>query len=352
MSADARRLFDVAVRLQLYVEGVKVNQSAEFGDVVKQVNDEFKKLLSRVEYDTLDNLSKVEINKLVARLRQSQSKIYKDYIAKLINQLVDFMQADLTVNRILFASLHSSKDDETVLTDKEASQYIEEENKRNAFIPLFGIGAILLGSKKLWSRIANDPIAANGVLLNPFLTSFSVSAQLSIENLIRKGYANGWNSKQLSQELDLQLRKVANQADAVISTTVQHISANVSNAVQSALYGKYQWISVIDSGTTDICLSRNGKIYAYISGPKPPAHIRCRSTTVPYLAKYENETFYSWIKRQPVRTQNFALGKALADMLRSGKLKAKDLVRLSNPSPMTIEQFRRAGVEILTGGTP
>lgn len=349
---DAKRLYDIAIRLQVYIEGVKANQGAEFHDVLFNVDTEFRKLLGRVKYDTLDGLSKAELNRLIISLRQSQSKVYSAYVNKVIKQLQDFMQACLTVNRVVFTSafLPLGDDDEPeILSDEKASALIEQESERNNLVPIFGLAAILIGSDKLWSRISNEPLAANGAMLLPFLKSFSASAQLSIENLIRKGYSNGWTAAQTQREMTAQLNKIANQADAVLSTAMQHVSSAVGVGVQSSLWGKYRWVSVIDGGTTEICLSRNGKVYRYGEGPVPPAHIRCRSTTIPYNAAHDDETFYAWIKRQPERTQNFALGKKVADLLRSGKVKAKDLIRLANPTPITITQFKKAGIEIITG---
>ena len=351
---DAKRLFDIATRLQVYVEGVKAQQGSEFHAVAMRVDTEFRKLLGRVKYDTLDGLSKAELNRLVVSLRQVQSKVYSEYTQKLIKQLQDFMQASLTVNRIVYTSAYiglsqPEGEDDVVLSDDEASDFIEDENSRNGFIALFGIASVLAGSDKLWAKIANDPIAANGALLSPFVKSFSASAQLSLENLLRKGYSNGWTTRQAAQEATAQFNKIANQADAVVSTIMQHVSTSVAAGVTSALWGKYRWVSIIDGGTTEICLSRSNEVYKYGQGPMPPAHIRCRSTIVPYNAAHDDETFYSWIKRQGERTQNFALGKKTADLLRSGKLKAKDLVRLSNPSPLTIEQFKKAGIDIIKG---
>lgn len=352
----ARRIFDIAIRTQIYIEGVKANQSLEFNRVLVEMNEEFKKILNLVNYETLDGLTKAELNRLVVSLRQSQSKIYSAYLQKVLKQLQEFMQACLTVNRVVYAYslLNLGEDEETekVPSDEKASKLIQEENKKNNLIPVWGIASILYGSDSLWSKILNDPIAANGALINPFLKSFSISAQLSFENLIRKGYSNKWSVSQTLNQSNIQNSKISNQSDAILATIMQHISGAVSSAVASALYAKYRWVSIIDSGTTEICLSRNNKVYFYGKGPVTPAHIRCRSTMIPYSVQHDNETFYAWIKRQPERTQNFALGRNVANLLRTGKIASKDLIRLANPTPMTIAQFKKAGIEIIMGKSP
>lgn len=42
---------------------------------------------------------------------------------------------------------------------------------------------------------------------------------------------------------------------------------------------QYQWLSVLDSRTSETCRRRHGKIYTFgdAGAPKPPAHYRCRS---------------------------------------------------------------------------
>lgn len=352
----AQRLHDIAIRLQIYVEGVKANQNAEFHGVALQLNKEFKKLLVQVNYASLDGLSKAELNRLVVSLRNVQRTVYSRYTEKLLKQLQDFMQASLSVNRMAYASAYmgykqNDDDNDYLPTDEQASKFIEEESKQLGFLPLFGLAAVLVGSSRLWPTINSNPIAANGVLLKPFITSFAVSGSLSLENLIRKGYSNGWTPAQTISEAAKQLEKIVVQNDAIVSTAMQHIESTVTSAVASALFKKYRWVSVIDSGTTQVCLMRNGRVYVFGDGPVPPAHIRCRSIVIPYDPKHDNETFFAWLKRQSNLTQNFALGNKQGAALRNGTLKAKD-VKLSNPTQLTIDQFRKAGVQIITGNPP
>lgn len=348
---SARRLFDISTRLQVYVEGAKAGQTLQFSDTLRQVQDEFKKLLRDVSYERLDGLSKAQLNQLVVKLRKSQSAIYSPYTTKLLKQLQDFMQASLTVNRVAYAYAHqfAATGEAQVMSDKQASEYLEEQTKQNAFAAVFGLAAVLQGGAKLWSLIAAEPIAANGALVSPFLNAFSASAQMSLENIVRKGYANSLTPNQTIEEANAQLRKIAAQHEAVVATIMQHVVSNVAVGVASLVFEKYRWVSVIDSGTTDICRSRNGRVYRYGEGPMPPAHIRCRSHTVPYDRDYSDVTFYTWLREQSAEVQNAALGTRTAGMLRAGSLQSKDLVRLSNPPPISLDEFKKAAAIIATG---
>ncbi|AMW36124.1 head morphogenesis protein [Xanthomonas phage XAJ2] len=346
---NSKRLFDICVRLQIFIEGVKNSESLKFNRVSLQVKEEFSTLLKRVRYDTLDGLTKAELNALVASLRASQLKIYSIYTRKLLKQLEEFMQANLVVNKRVHSYFYFDyPENENLPSEEDSNSLIEQEQKKKDFFAVFGLAALIGSPKKLWSRILNDPIAANGAMPKALLTSFSASAQMSVESLIRKGYSNGWTVRETLAELDSQLAKVANQADAVVSTIMQHVSAHAAQAVQSALYKQYVWISIIDSGTTDICRSRNKKVYIFGKGPVPPAHIRCRSIIMPWTGESADATFYTWVKSQNAEMQNFALGKKSATALRNGELTAKDGLKL-DASPITIDEFIKSANKIAKG---
>lgn len=44
-----------------------------------------------------------------------------------------------------------------------------------------------------------------------------------------------------------------------------------------------EWVSVLDSATTDYCRGQDGKIYEVGKGPHPPAHYNCRSERIPII---------------------------------------------------------------------
>jgi hypothetical protein len=57
----------------------------------------------------------------------------------------------------------------------------------------------------------------------------------------------------------------------IAETLIQNITSIVAASVFSTLFNKYQWISVMDSRTSNICIERNLQVYIYGSGPLPPA---------------------------------------------------------------------------------
>lgn len=359
--SDNKRLYDIATRIQLYTEGVKVQYAREFNFVLMKVRDVLTKHLHRVRYRTLDGLTKAELNRLILTLRESQSKIYSEYTTQIIEQLKAFMAADLEVNRRAWVTAFAELDDdedEAIISNEAAIKFLEEVGQQSN--PLFGIAAVTGNNERLWSQVTNMPIPTNGLYLVPFIKTFTTSAQAGVENIIRKAWANRWTVEETLAELvgtderrqgnASQLARVGYQNTAVVHTAAAHVAAVVAAGVTSALFGRYGWYSVIDNSTTDVCRSRNRKIYYYGRGPLPPAHIKCRSHTAPVVvaSDFADEIFYTWLVRQPDDLQDDLIGEDRADELRSGNVKARDFPRYENDEPLTLDAFRRKIREILT----
>lgn len=106
-------------------------------------------------------------------------------------------------------------------------------------------------------------------------------------------------------------------ADHVVSVRREHAACHVFN-LQTSL-GYYIAGGLIVKN----CRARDGKVWPVDSGPRPPAHINCRSTTKVVLIGVEpspRETYAEWLKRQDAATQDDILGPARGKLFRSGKM--------------------------------
>lgn len=352
---ESGRLFDVTTRLALFVENVKLGQMQEFNAVLAAIEEDLNKQFARIKYKTLDGLSKAELNRLLLSLRRSQLRVYSAYTEKLIKSLQDFMQIRLDVSAIVYASIkHQFATGEyEQFSESRAYKYVEEESGFLPFAPLFGLAAILPGGKtSLWSAIKNAPIPANGLYLLPFISTFSRSAQASVENTIRKAYANRQSVAETLAELtgqrtvqgnSTQLAKIRNQANAVIETAFAHVDQISASAIVSAIYARYMWLSVIDGNTTQFCRDHDERIFRYGAGPIPPAHYKCRSITVPLASQFGDfspPTLYAWLKRQPRAVSAQFIGKDAAALLSSGQISSKDFASLIVGVPTQLNQFK------------
>jgi len=130
----------------------------------------------------------------------------------------------------------------------------------------------------------------------------------------------------------------------------------------------YRWLSTLDSRTSTICRSLDGQVFKFDKGPVPPAHIRCRSTTLAELdGRYKSldtggsraarstrtgktvdvpaeSNYYDWLKKQPAEFQDQVIGPARGKLLRDGGLTAKRFAQLQldrNFTPLSLEDMRR-----------
>jgi len=350
---EATRLYDVTVRLQIFVEAVKAYQARQFDRVLIGVRNEFDKLLGRLNFETLDGLTRTRLRALVMALKLSQSRLYSVYMEDVLKQLEAFTNAALVVNKTVYAALRSNLTFDITQGEEALNSYLralgqQPEDESAAW--LFGFAA-LTNPSRTWNNVINEPVAANGAYVKDFYRAFAASAQLSTANLLTKAYANATSTPKVREELKQTLTKIDNQSAAVSNTVMQHIAAIVSQTVASGLFGRYRWVSVIDSSTTDICYGRNNKIYFYGKGPLPPAHIGCRSITVPYQNGQDttSETFYAFLQRQSSQIQVVAMGEAGAKLLRTGRIKANEVMKFANPAPLSPAQFQASIPLILNG---
>lgn len=360
------RLFEVLTRHQIYVEGVKAHQATEFNKVLRELDKEFMILFAKLRFATLDALSKTALRAFLVELRQIQNRVYSEYTKKLVGEIQDFMNADVTVSKSIFATLQRPEsDDVEPATEEESDVALEAayvENEKNSMFPLAWFLSPQNGgeSAKLWANIINAPIPANGVLPLAFIAAFTAGASLAVENAVRKGYANRSTVAAVLAEItgtkarnnrDGIFARTASQNAAVTATVIQHTTSVLQAGVASIFYGRYRWVSIIDSGTTEICKGRNNRVFNYGAGPLPPAHIRCRSKTVPLLSDDDNEppqSYFAFMNNQPAAVQDDILGGNKAAALRAGNTKAKDMPQFDEFNPLTVEGFASKLKLILT----
>lgn len=349
-------LLDISVRTQAYIEDVKLWQNAKFEPVLKELAENFKKVVRTSKYENLNQLTKMELTRLIAKLHVSQSLIYNVYYTRIVKELKEFMGASLEVNQRTFASsIFNDSDKQKPVSQKKAIELLMERAKNTNRNPsLFGAAAVTTEEEKLWSAVINEPLPVNGVYLIAFIKTFITSSQLALENLIRKAWANKWTLTQLiaqatadspqdtPQGTASETRKISVAQGAIVATVMQHISQQVQGGVLSVLFDAYKWVSIIDGRTSDICLRLNMTKWLFGKGPLPPAHINCRSHISPIvgIGDIPDETFYTWIRRQAPVFQNDILGAKNARLLRENKLTAKDLPKYESNKPLSLEGFK------------
>jgi hypothetical protein len=324
-----RTVFDRLFRHQVYLEALKDGLASDFGSVVRDVLKHFHDTVSQLGVENFGDLSLFQLAKFLRAFNAKQNVTFDSYTGDLINTFEDFVDVELGMQNDIF-------DDEEDEPNSKPMFNVDSEDDDE--------------SKLLYGLIVKEPIPANGALLEDQVKGFSVKAQLALLALIRQAYANSWTVNQavsaLAGNRDVRFRDglvatLANQNDALVNTSVQHLSANVQGQVSSTKSGQDIWVAVLDSKTTVICRSRDGRIYKRGEGPYPPAHFRCRSKRVPFVGEgfAVPVTFVEWLRDQSAEFQNDVLGLDKAEEFRTGLIDETDFSSVVTTKPLTLAQF-------------
>lgn len=322
---------DVFTRQQIYLEAVKNDQAAQFDETMRDVIIAVVvSLVSRAGYDNIGQMPKSKLRILLGQINTRLSVKFADFKAVTIKQLQDIMGADLAVTTELFRTFNVP------------GVYVKTRIDLSAASP---------NRKAMWAKLTNDIVPGPGVAPGELIGSYFGSVTKDVLALVRNAYADNLTAKDILTRLvgtrnnrfkDGLLNRFRNQYGAMTDTLIQHITSAVSQTIGKVFSDNYEWISVLDSGTTDICRSRNGNVYEYGHGPQPPAHYRCRSRTRPVFVTETAPvppTFYAWLKDQPTIIQNDAVGQRAAAGLRAGTLGAKDFPKFTSSKRLTPEQY-------------
>lgn len=266
-------LYDEATRAEVYSDGVKASLALLWLSFSDELRAEIRRELLGLDVEALSELTKGQLNALIYRLRATQNRIHGAYSQKILKELERFAGATQDLTKEVYG------------LDKS------------------------LEAAKLWAKIKNTPMPANGVYLDPFLKQFSTSSIAEVENALRKAWVNGDTlqetfahiaGKSTKQGVSSIVQLIERRAAAVGETVGAHVFTQATSATLATAFGQYRWVSVMDSRTSEICIERNGKIYTFGLGPVPPAHIRCRSHIAPTVGgAIKKESLTQWLNRQP-----------------------------------------------------
>lgn len=342
--ASDKHLLDIATRHQVYLERLKSGEVRNFDAALRKLEQAIIQVINGLEVDSISDLTKAKLKEALVELRDAQAQIMFDAIDKLIPKLEKIVGY------------------EAQFEARSLGQLVAE-------VPIAYVLA-----ERAFSAAMNQPLSATGELLEPFLKNWAAREIEAVGNLVAKGYADGWTTQQLVQAVrgtkkakysDGLVAKIGRDADAVVRTAIQHVASTARMqtwAANSDIVKGYRWVSTLDGKTTQVCRSLDGKVFELGKGPRPPIHIRCRSTTVAELDdkfSFLDEgatrsskdgyvdgdlTYYEWLKKQPPAFQDSAIGPTRGKLLRDGGLTAEEFARLNlgrNFEPLTLEEMRK-----------
>lgn len=328
MPVQTTSVLDAFLRHQINVERYKNYNVQQSLRVVNELQLRLSAQLVRTGKEKLSELSKKEFNQFVRNFNKSFVEIFGKYEKAQLVEFNKFFKADFGEVKYLFKS-------------------IGDKSFRASTVD------------KLWAKMLNNPISGVGVEPKQMLKVFSSSAQNNIVKTLKIGYVDNLTMTDIAKSItgskalkfkDGLIAKFENQLAATVQTYVQQMTNFILQNVGGSLHDSYQWVAILDSSTTEICRSRDGKVYQYGEGPTPPAHYSCRSFIIPIVASAIKDmpTFYAWLNSQPSIIQDEILGKRQGQALRAGTVKADDIPAFNQMSPLTLDQFKSKRNQLLT----
>lgn len=334
----SNQLVDLSVIRQLLLERVAAGQNIELNKQLDSVAAEIEKALKGKE---LTSYQGKRLDKAIAELKA----------------IIDIKAPDLAILSVA-----------------------ETEFFKDAMIGI-GIDAVLPPAAVI-SDIAQSALI-QGATIGDWFSRLVESTRFDVERTIKNGVLLGQTNAQIAKSLigigdkgNEPIAKSRRDAMAITRTAVQTVAKDARLASLEAnadIIKEVQWVSTLDSRTSDICIVRSGKTWTYPDfkpvGHKipwnggPPAHWNCRSTFIPITKSFEeltngrikdkvepgtrasmdgyvaaDLTFDAFLKSKPPEFADEMLGKGHAELWRSGKITLNQLLN-QRGNPLTLKEL-------------
>lgn len=214
-----------------------------------------------------------------------------------------------------------------------------------------------------------------GRLLKEWVQDHPAAVRMRLRGAIRQGVAQGETIDQIVRRVRgtkaLQYRDGVMEvnrrgAEAMVRTAVNHTVAVAREETYSQnadIVKGVKWVATLDSRTSETCRGLDGQVFPMNKGPRPPAHVNCRSTTVPVLKSWKelgislgeapegtrasmdgqvsaSQTYSKWLRGRGQDFQDEVLGKTKAELFRKGGLELDKFIDASGHS-YTLKELRR-----------
>lgn len=228
----------------------------------------------------------------------------------------------------------------------------------------------------VWAACEFQPVelGQKPVGLNDMLDAWSRSERTRLVRGVQSGFVQGKTTAAIVKEVvgigglaDVSLR----DANTVVRTAVMHVASEARAEfyrANSDIIKKYEIVATLDSRTSTVCRGLDNQTFEVGKGPMPPFHPNCRTTTAPvidddFLAFLDegatrasaggqvsaDMSYYDWLKGQPARVQDEALGPVRAAIFRDAGLSPEEFRKASIDGfnrPMTLEEMAAADKRI------
>ena len=343
--AQPQQLVEQTTRHAVFLERIKTGQANKFAAFLLQMD---RMLLARLGGETLTEFSRARTERLLADVEGKLKAIYGAHWNELRGNLIDIA---------VYESEFEAKSLDKVVRDFES---------------------VIPSPTQVRAAVLSAPMSVRGAdggkLLEPFVKDWSAVEVKRVIGAIRQGAFEGQTTSQIVRAIrgtkanayrDGVLAISNRNAQSVVRTAVQHVASVARQETWSAnsdLVHGVRWVSTLDSRTTQQCRSLDGQVFPLDSGPRPPIHVQCRSTTVAELdGRFDfldegatraskggpvdaNLTYYDWLGRQSAAFQDEAIGPTRGKLFRDGGLTAERFAEINLDKqfrPLTLSDMRK-----------
>lgn len=286
--------------------------------------DLMAKLQAALDKLPAESFTLQRLERLLTSIRAVNAQSYKQFHDGLDAELVDLNDYELNYQHDLFGSVLPAK-----------------------------VSVATVSADQVLAGAMAQPF--QGRILKEWADSLDAGRMQRISDAIRIGYVENETTDQIVQRIrgtralrytDGLLEIDRRHAEAVVRTAINHTATFARDSFYDAnadLIKGLRWTATLDSRTSAICRSRDGKVYPMTSGPRPPAHWNCRSTMVPVLKSWKelgfdaeelpagtrasmdgqvpaDMTYQQWLTKQSASRQDEILGVSKGKLFRDGGL--------------------------------
>lgn len=290
---------------------------------------ELLKLLRKIEPRILRQLD---------RVRTSWSRARLDGMLSQIRQIL--AAAHIQMRDRLTTNLRDFSDFEAGFTTQILSAQVPSS---------IVIASPVLGD--LRAAIRSKPFV--GRTMAEWFKDLTAAQSRAINQAVRIGWVEGQTNQQMVQAVrgtrarrfrDGVLSTGTRQAEAIVRTAVNTVANRSRQATFEAnadIIQGVRWVSTLDGRTSAICRTRDGQVYPIDKGPRPPAHVNCRSSVISVLKSWRGMglsglppgtrasldgqvpadlSYGEWLRRKPRAFVEQVLGKRKARLFIDGDL--------------------------------
>ena len=339
---------DDATRHAVMLERLKAAEVRDFNALLPILQKQIDDVTTRMKASRLSELKRGELNAMLRILKQAQDDAVAQHTDKLLANLERLSEYE--------AHFEAS----TIEAQAQAAGVTYRVRPATP--------------SAAWALANAVPLSATGDLLKSWVKDMTAAEVAQINKVLLRGFSEGWTNDQLKEILsgtkkmnykDGLLPRMGRHNSTIVRTAVQHVASTSREATWKAnsdIIEEYQWLSTLDSRTSEQCRSLDGRVFKIGEGPRPPIHPNCRSTTIAVLkgklkvlsqgrtrASADGPvdaslTYYEWLQQQSAEFQKDVLGPGKFAIFKQDGMTAEKFAKLQLNSafaPLTLDELKK-----------